>query len=85
MLFKKCAGIKDSKGVVGFFFSLTVTSPVVLPLLYLQKKANLSLLEQERQVAKEEVLHQERLKEEERKISVELEESKKVCCVFKSL
>lgn len=85
MPFKKSAGIKHSKGVVGFFFSLTVTSPVVFPLLYLQKKANLSLLEQERQEANEEALHQQRLKEEERKISVELEESKKVCCVFRYL
>ncbi|XP_073345286.1 DPY30 domain containing 2 [Pagrus major] len=43
-----------------------------------QKKANVALLEQEREKAKEEVLHQERLKEEEQKISVELEESKKI-------
>ncbi|XP_044034573.1 DPY30 domain containing 2 isoform X2 [Siniperca chuatsi] len=43
-----------------------------------EKKANLALLEQEQAKAREEALHQEKLREEERKISEALEESKKV-------
>lgn len=45
----------------------------------LQKKAHLALLEQEQAKAREEALHQEKLREEERKISEAFEESKKVC------
>lgn len=52
---------------------------------YLQKKANLALLEQEQAKARAEAWHQEKLREEERKISEALEESKKVRCVSISL
>lgn len=60
-------------------FSVTVTNFFVLPLFYLQKKANLALLEEEQAKAREEALHQEKLMEEEQKITEALEESKKVC------
>ncbi|KAL3051766.1 hypothetical protein OYC64_001907 [Pagothenia borchgrevinki] len=43
-----------------------------------EKKANLLVLEQERAKAREEALHQERLREEERKIREADEESKKI-------
>ncbi|WP_159224934.1 DPY30 domain-containing protein, partial [Klebsiella pneumoniae] len=42
-----------------------------------EKKANLALLQQEQAKAREEASHQEKLREEERKISEALEESKK--------
>uniref|UniRef100_A0A4W6C5H2 DPY30 domain containing 2 n=1 Tax=Lates calcarifer TaxID=8187 RepID=A0A4W6C5H2_LATCA len=42
-----------------------------------EKKAHLAVLEQERAKAREEALHQEKLREEEQKISEALEESKK--------
>nr|XP_046232229.1 DPY30 domain containing 2 isoform X2 [Scatophagus argus] len=42
-----------------------------------EKKAKLALLEEERAKAREEALHQEKLREEERKISEALEESKR--------
>ncbi|KAG8008762.1 DPY30 domain-containing protein 1, partial [Nibea albiflora] len=43
-----------------------------------EKKAHLALQEQEQARAREEALHQEKLKEEEKKISDALEESKKI-------
>ncbi|XP_040885102.1 DPY30 domain containing 2 isoform X1 [Toxotes jaculatrix] len=43
-----------------------------------EKKAHLALLEQEQEKAREEALYQEKLREEERKISEALEESKRV-------
>ncbi|XP_022599140.1 DPY30 domain-containing protein 1-like isoform X2 [Seriola dumerili] len=43
-----------------------------------EKKAHLALLEQEQAKAREEALYQEKLREEEQKISEALEESKKV-------
>lgn len=45
----------------------------------------MAVLEQEREKAREEALYQEKLREEEQKISKALEESKKVCCVTQSL
>lgn len=54
-------------------------------LCYLQKKATVALLLQERAKAQEEALHQEKLREEEHQIRETLEESKtKVRCVTKS-
>ncbi|XP_051273431.1 DPY30 domain containing 2 isoform X2 [Dicentrarchus labrax] len=43
-----------------------------------EKKAHLAILEQERAKAREEALYQEKLKEEERKITEALEDSKKI-------
>uniref|UniRef100_A0A8C4F6A0 DPY30 domain-containing protein 1 n=1 Tax=Dicentrarchus labrax TaxID=13489 RepID=A0A8C4F6A0_DICLA len=47
-----------------------------------EKKAHLAILEQERAKAREEALYQEKLKEEERKITEALEDSKKVFTSF---
>ncbi|XP_071379074.1 DPY30 domain containing 2 [Centroberyx affinis] len=44
-----------------------------------EQKINLALLEQEQLTAREEALHQQKLREEEQNISEALEESKKVC------
>lgn len=80
----KTTGIKNAKKVWYGLFSEPQAS-MFAQLFYLQKKANLALLQQEQAKAREEALHQEKLREEEQKISEALEESKKVGCVTKSM
>lgn len=74
----KAAGIKFIPCVGLSLYSITITS-LVARSHYLQKKAYLALVEQEQEKAREEALHQEKLKEEERTLSEALEESKHVC------
>lgn len=52
----------------------------------LQKKERLALVEQEREKARVEAFFQQKLREEKERIrKLQLEESKKVCCVKKKI